>query len=133
MPSDDEPSVVYAKDNKGRFVSGNIGGGRPKGARNKLQDDFLSDVLSAWESSGKIAIAAMVEEKPSDFVKMVASLMPKEATLNINDHSEMSDDELAGRIRSLAAQLAPFLSGGIGDVEAGDCCTERAEKPSRVH
>lgn len=107
--------------------------GRPKGARNKLQEDFLKDVHEAWEAKGKQAIDEMIADKPGDFVKMVAGLMPKEATININDHSEMTDDELAERVRALAAQLAPFLVDGTGEVEAGTGHTEGKAKPSQVH
>lgn len=128
-----ETESAYAKDQKGRFVTGNIGGGRPKGSRNKLQEDFLTDVLGAWEQRGAQAIQDMIDDKPGDFVKMVAGLMPKEATLNINDHSEMTDDELAERVRSLAAQLSPFLFGGTGDIAEGTICTTSASKPSGVH
>jgi hypothetical protein len=117
-----------------RFVTGGKPGpGRPKGSRNKLQEDFLKDVLAAWEDNGADAITLMIADKPGDFVKMVAGLMPKEATLNINDHSEMSDDELAERVRSLAASLAPFLLGGTGDTEAGAGNADSATIASRVH
>jgi hypothetical protein len=61
----------------------------------------------------------MIADKPGEFVKMVAGLMPKDFNLNINDHSEMTDDELAERVRQLAAQLSPFLLGGTGEAEAG--------------
>lgn len=114
-----------------RFQPGNPG--RPKGSKNKLQEDFLKDVLEAWETSGKAAIAAMIADKPGDFVKMVASLMPKEATLNINDTSDLTDDELAERIRALAAQLGPFLAGGTGGADEGDAGQTGAQQPSRVH
>jgi hypothetical protein len=107
--------------------------GRPKGAKSKLQEDFLADVQAAWVDKGKAAIDAMIADKPGDFVKMVASLMPKEATLNINDNSEMTDDELAQRIRDLAAQLSPFLLDGIGDVTEGIENAAGSEKSSRVH
>lgn len=107
--------------------------GRPKGSRNKLTESFLTDVLEAWETSGKVAIADMLSDRPSDFVKMVASLMPKEATLNINDHSEMTDDELAERVRALASQLSPFLLGGTGDAEAGAGSPASPEVTSRIH
>lgn len=107
--------------------------GRPKGARSKLQEDFLRDVLAAWEERGPAAIDGMISEKPHEFVKMVAGLMPKEATLNIHDHSEMTDDELAERVRSLAAQLAPFLFDGDGEAEAGDGRAPVAKIATRVH
>lgn len=107
--------------------------GRPKGSRNKLTESFLTDVLEAWETSGKVAIADMLADRPGDFVKMVASLMPKEATLNINDHSEMTDDELAERVRALASQLSPFLLGGTGDAEAGTGSPASPEVTPRIH
>ena len=107
-------------DDAPRFVTGGKPGpGRPKGSKNKLQEDFLRDVLEAWEARGPAAISGMINEKPSEFVKMVAGLMPKDVHLNINDHSEMTDGELAERVRQLAAQLSPFLLGGTGGVEAG--------------
>jgi hypothetical protein len=113
------------------FEPGNPG--RPKGARNKLQEDFLKDVQAAWETSGPQAIVDMIADKPGDFVKMVASLMPKEATLNIHDHSEMTDAELAERVRSLAAQLAPFLADGTGNANAGDEGAAGKAIATRVH
>lgn len=125
--------AIQAKDT--RFKPGQSGNpaGKPKGARSKLQEDFLRDVLDAWEERGPAAISGMIAEKPSEFVKMVAGLMPKEATLTINDHSEMSDDELAERVRTLAAQLAPFLVDGTGDATAGVADTGSAGQLTRVH
>lgn len=107
--------------------------GRPKGSKNKLQEDFLKDVLTAWETKGAKAIDDMIDDKPGDFVKMVAGLMPKEATLTINDHSEMTDDELAERVRQLAAQLSPFLIGGTGVDAAGANDAGGETLPARVH
>jgi hypothetical protein len=110
-----------------RFQPGNPG--RPKGSKNKLQEDFLRDVLEAWEAKGAKAIGAMIDEKPGEFVKMVASLMPKEATLNINDNSELTDDELIDRIRSLSAGLAPFLVERPGGGEELTLVSEGSRKP----
>ncbi len=107
--------------------------GRPKGSRNKLTEDFLGDVLEAWKTSGKTAIAEMIADKPGDFVKMVAGLIPKDVNLNINDTSDMTDDELAQRVRELAAQLAPFLPSGIGDAEAGTGHKASAAITTGVH
>lgn len=116
----------------GRFLTGNIGGGRPKGARNKLAENFLADVLAEWESHGAVAVSDMREKNPGDFVKMVASLLPKEMTLNVNNDIEMTDDELRERIRSLADSLAPFLAGA-GAAEAGDGAAASAAIPPQLH
>lgn len=133
MSDTDSAEPTYAKDEKGRFVSGNIGGGRPKGSRNNLQERFIDDIYAAWQDKGAQAIDAMIAGKPGDFVKVVAGLMPKEATLTINDHSELTDAELAERVRSLAAQLAPFLIDGTGEVAEGTGGEGRAQITSRVH
>ena len=113
------------------FQPGNPG--RPKGSRNKIQEDFFADVLAAWEEKGKAAIDEMIADKPGEFVKMVAGLMPKEATLTINDNSDLSDDELADRIKQLAAQLAPFLIDGNGGAAADTGNPASPAKPARVH
>jgi hypothetical protein len=101
--------------------------GRPKGSRNKLAEDFLSDVLEEWQAHGKVAVSDMREKNPGDFVKMVAGLLPKDVNLNLqNNLSELSDDELLSELRSLAANLAPLLAEGSGTAEG-------AEQPSQVH
>ena len=130
--SDNTENTVQKRSNEAtRFKPGNPG--KPKGVKHKLQENFLKDVHAAWEEQGATAIQQMIADKPGDFVKMVASLMPKEATLNINDNSEMTDDELAERVRNLATQLSPFLTGGIGGIAEGTEDTGSAQESSRVH
>ena len=114
-----------------QFKAGNPG--RPKGSKNKLTEDFLGDVLEAWQERGKQAITDMIDDKPGDFVKMVAGLVPKEATLNINDGSDLSDEQLAERVRTLAAQLAPFLVDGIGAASGDHASEAGAPLAPRIH
>ena len=121
------------RDESGKFIVPPKSPGRPKGSRNKLTEQFLADVYEAWQESGQSCIAEMIADKPGDFVKLVATIIPKEATLNIHDHSELTDDELAERVRSLASQLAPFLGDGIGATEARVSGKARASKPTGVH
>lgn len=52
--------------------------GRPKGARSKLGEAFLKELLADWEQHGAKAIIDMREDKPADYVKVVASILPKE-------------------------------------------------------
>ena len=104
--------------------------GRPKGARNKLAESFLADVLAEWESHGALAISDMREKNPGDFCKMVASLCPKEMTLNLNDNlSELSDDELLGQLRTLAALAA----AAVGQPDDGAEAEAGAAIAPRVH
>lgn len=126
-----ENTGTIRADHLTRFKPGNPG--KPKGAKHRLQEDFVKDVQAAWEEKGREAITMMIADKPGDFVKMVASLMPKDVTLNINDNSEMTDDELTSRIRDLAAQLSPFLLNGTGDAATGTGDAAGSEQSAIVH
>jgi len=63
-----------------KFKPGQSGNpaGRPKGSRNKLTESFLEDAVAAWQEDGKKALKLMATEKPGDFAKMVAGLVPKQ-------------------------------------------------------
>ncbi len=117
MPEDRRPE----KDDKtGRFLTGNIGGGRPKGSRNKLGEAFLEDMLADWEANGPAAIREVRETKPDAYLKVVASILPKDLNVNINQTDHMTDEQLVERIRSLDAAIRPFLDAeGAGRTGGG--------------
>ena len=96
------------RNEKGQFEVGHIGmGGRPEGSRNKLTEQFYIDLHGAWKVHGASAIEQMAKDKPGDFVRCVASQMPKELTVK-TPLVDLSDDELADLIqvvRHLTAQL----------------------------
>jgi len=87
------------RDAKGRFITGNSGGGRSRGARSRLGERFSEDVLSAWEMHGPEAIQIVARERPHEFLRIVASIMPKEfaedVALRVAPAATLSDDELA--------------------------------------
>lgn len=94
------------KDEKGRFVTGNIGGGRPKGARNKLGEEFLQDMLADWKENGVAAIKAARLENPLGYVKVTASILPRELNLRVSEFDELTDEQLARQLAAIASQLA---------------------------
>ncbi len=69
----------------GRFGPGNQLGGRPKGSRHKITEAFLRDLSEVWQSHGRGALLRMIEEEPGGFVRAMASLVPKEAKLQVED------------------------------------------------
>ncbi|MCP5081626.1 MAG: hypothetical protein GY948_08010 [Alphaproteobacteria bacterium] len=101
----------------GRFLAGNKGGGRPKGSRNKLGEQFIADLYAEWQEHGAEALTAMREEKPAEFVKVVASVMPKELHLKNDPFKDISDEELANMLEFVHEQLALLENGASAETE----------------
>ena len=53
-------------------------GGKPVGSRNSLQGDFMRELADDFKLHGKAAIITTRTEQPAQYLKIVASLMPKE-------------------------------------------------------
>lgn len=89
------------------FQPGNkFGKGRPKGSRNKLGEDFLSALQADFEAHGPATIVKVREERPHEYLKVIAGILPKELNVNTSRVEEMSDDELADGIAALQSILA---------------------------
>ena len=69
-------------------------GGRAKGARNKLSVAFLEAFASDFEENGAEVIKIVRMEKPAEYLKTAAYLMPKEFEITENHLMEVPDDEL---------------------------------------
>lgn len=65
--------------------------GRPKSARSKLQEGFLKAFAQDFEENGEAVIRNVRNERPADYLKIAASLLPKQV--------EGSDDPEAQPIR----------------------------------
>lgn len=50
--------------------------GRPKGTRNKLSEAFIAALFEDFEQHGVQALQMMRIEKPNEYVKVVAALIP---------------------------------------------------------
>ncbi len=99
-----------------RFQPGNPG--RPKGSRNKLGEDFIAALHDDFEEHGIAAIQAVRREKPDAYIKVIASILPRE--LKVTTENDLSDDQLIERIRQLDAAIRPFLAlEGEGDTAGG--------------
>jgi hypothetical protein len=80
--------------------------GRPKGSRNKLSEDFFRDVCDAWQAFGKPALETMAMLYPVEFVRVVASLIPRELEATVTVTERMSDAQLE-------AIIARGIEGGL--------------------
>lgn len=100
--TENEPhSPAYPKDDKGRFLSGNIGGGRPKGSRNRLGEAFVSDLEAHWLKNGPDAIDRVYANDPSTYLRVVANVLPKELNVTVSVLDTMSDDDLLVLLQGL--------------------------------
>ena len=98
--------------------------GRPKGSRNKLGEDFVKALQEDFTEHGKGVIATVRAEKPADYLKVVASLLPKQIEVKEGAFDGVSDEQLAALV--VAARSA--LSAG----EGGRSGTEASTGPQQA-
>ena len=96
--------------------------GWPKGSRNKLSEDFIAAMAADFEEHGVTAITSVRAERSGDYLKIIASIVPKE--LHVKDASldDMTDNEL---IELLAAVRPPCFrspkkAGSRGKQKVGE-------------
>ena len=81
--------------------------GSMKGARNKLGADFLYALQREFEQHGEDAIRIVRVEKPVEFLRVIASVLPRE--LEIVDGGrlkELSDEQLDRIIEFINGRIA---------------------------
>lgn len=119
--ADDALISAEKRDESGKFIVPPKSPGRPKGARNKLGEEFLNDLLADWEQHGAATIAQVREERPHEYLKVTASILPKELNVKVSELDELTDDQLARQLAAIASQLAAAgfgIGSGTGAPEA---------------
>ena len=89
----------------GSFKFGDLRAGRKKGSRDKLGRDFFDALSKDFEEHGAGVIKIVRIEEPGLYLRIVASTMPKELTVE-RVTSELSDDELDEMIARQREQIA---------------------------
>lgn len=83
----------------GQFAPGNAG--RRPGARNKLQASFVDAMQKDFEENGIEVIKIVRVEKPTEYLKILAGILPKEMLFSGDVVEELSDEELKGMIATV--------------------------------
>jgi hypothetical protein len=89
----------------GRWQKGESGNlrGRPLGSKHRLEEAFLKDFCEIWEKAGRKALQRVLEDDPATFVRVAASLMPKDLTLN-HEPPEFNPEEVLAELADLCEQ-----------------------------
>ena len=78
--------------------------GRPKGSRDAITKAFVDDLTKDWREHGAEALEQARKERPAEYVRMVANLLPKEATVQLNMQSQVGQARLEA-MRAMSARL----------------------------
>jgi hypothetical protein len=88
----------------GRFITGNNGGGRKLGSRNKLTAEFLDDLYAKWQQHGADVLERVIRDDPAAFLRTVAQILPKE--IDVNAGSDFDGMESVAEILQKVADEA---------------------------
>jgi hypothetical protein len=89
-----------------RGDGGNKGGGRRQGARNRISTALLTAFAEDFEKFGEETVRITRVEKPVEYLRIAASLLPKEFEITHSQQlHELSDEELEQFIERLRLEL----------------------------
>ena len=84
--------------------------GRPKGARNRLSEEFLAELYDAFVANGRAAIERVAEEDPAAFLRIIVSVLPKEHKIDRSPDagplSDLNEDELEALLYAVRNAVA---------------------------
>lgn len=86
-----------------RFGAGNPSRAKQKGARDRLSAAFLKAMADDFDAHGSVAVVKVREEDPATYLRVIASLAPKE--LELTRPLEAVSDEALQKLIDLAAKL----------------------------
>ena len=78
--------------------------GRPKGARNRLSESVLKELIRHWEENGRDAIDRTCKEQPAAYLRAVLSLVPKDFAMTV-ERDETPQDIRVEFVNALSGTL----------------------------
>lgn len=98
-----------------KFKPGQSGNpaGRPRGARQKLAENFLKELADDFEKHGASAIVEVRETKPDQYLKVIASILPREIEVGENMASALKESRDAATEAFFRAMAEEVNSPGM--------------------
>jgi hypothetical protein len=118
-PHEEQRTPEKRDETTGRFTEGNKYGRGRKGARNRLHAAFIVAAEEHWETQGHRAFDIVFKESPRDYLRIMASIMPKEFIIERSGIEEIDDDELNETIKLLRSERARLIETSGTDVGGG--------------
>lgn len=86
--------------------------GRPRSSKHKIQEDFLADLHADWKRFGIRAIARCRHKRPDAYLKVFASLMPRDVNIQVDiiqRLAQLTPEERANLITAMRARKLAAL------------------------
>ena len=99
------------------FQKGQAGPGRTKGSRNRIAYKLIEALEKDFQEHGDETIKIARIERPVEYLRIIASVTPKEFEIVDSRLGELSDEELDVFIAKLRGQLR---SGVVEDAGSGE-------------
>jgi predicted nuclease of restriction endonuclease-like RecB superfamily len=84
-------------------------GGRRAGSRNRLSNDFIDALAKEFAEHGNEAMRLCRVERPIEFLKLVASIIPKEFEITDSRLKDIPDDELDALIEIARRRISASI------------------------
>ena len=115
-----EPKTVSTDEKPWQFKAGQPSAnpaGRPKGSRNKLGEAFVAALHADFIEHGPAVIETVRLEKPDQYLKVIAAVVPKELNIRTDAFDGIADEQLAAIVAAARSALG-IAEDGDGDAGA---------------
>lgn len=108
------------RSTKGQYLPGGSPG-RPKGARNRLAARVFEDIFAHWcepaapggnMCKGQEALETLYKEKPGEYLRLTASVLPKEFVFE-NVVSDLDDDQIDDLLTALRQRMVEVRATAV--------------------
>jgi hypothetical protein len=109
-PAEEGMMLMTTRRANGTFVTSP---GRPRGARNRLASRVFEDIFAHWSApaapgselcKGQEALETLYKEKPGEYLRLTASVLPKEFVFE-NVVSDLDDDQIDDLLAALRQRM----------------------------